>query len=155
VRLELKVIMHYDGNFMVVILQYVTKNGPEGRSAAPLTERGRMLVPPTPARSLSQQNAQGWTRLYFTYVHPLCRYHRYKFCDVELLMLNSLQNVHRTTGVLYHVLCFWLYCRWMDANCAKQNSLCLSVSCVPFFHLFPVSAVVWSLYMTISERIMS
>jgi len=70
VRLELKVIMQNGENFMDVILLYLLKNGQEGRSVAPRTERGRMLVPSTPARSLSQQNTQGWTRLYVTYVHP-------------------------------------------------------------------------------------
>jgi hypothetical protein len=62
--------MQNDGNFIDVILPYLLKNGQEGGSAAPRTERGRMLVPPTPARSLSQQNAQGCTRLYVTHVHP-------------------------------------------------------------------------------------
>ena len=70
VRLELKVIMQNDGNFMDVILLDLLKNGQEGGSAAPRTKRSRMLIPSTSARSLLQQNAQGWTRLYVTYVHP-------------------------------------------------------------------------------------
>jgi hypothetical protein len=70
VRLELKVFIQDDGNFMDVTLLYSLKNGQKGRSAAPQTERGRMLVPSTPARSLLQQNAQGWTRFYVAYDHP-------------------------------------------------------------------------------------
>jgi hypothetical protein len=70
VRLELKVSMQNDGNSMDVVLLYLLKNGQEGGSAAPRTKPCRILVPSIPARSLSQQNAHGLTRLYVIYVYP-------------------------------------------------------------------------------------
>jgi hypothetical protein len=112
---------------MDVILLYLLKNGQEGGSAAPRTERGRVLVPSTSARSLSQQNAQECTRLYVTYVHPYVAtvLWRGSSCVEQTLEYTSHKYV---TDVPYHVLCFGLDCRWIDANCTKQYSLLLSVS---------------------------